>query len=329
MLASIYHWLQGNWLLVLGIYMLILAISRPNDLNDFLDKTFKLITAPSSLDDYPAEEIDNIKEGFKVALTHIPESVNNWLIGRAQDLTTQAQWKLIGQFLLLISLIPFFVADLIVIAEFIALVRGSLPSWVPESTERLLGQYSLAIGVGTFFAILVMGIITAEMWGVIQPPLTDFANYQTPAKEIYKFSALLLLFLALLTGTSMGAKILGLSETMNLPTWIPALVDVLINVVLRFIVLACTFLIVSEAVRGLRTVLLILLGIAIAVSGFVRFVCTIIASGGRLTIDIVIKFFLWVIWVLTFLIINPIGSIPSAMGNLFGAIRDLLARKGR
>lgn len=307
----------------IGIW-LIIAFGNSGKRDNFMENTWKLITAPSELSDYSEETLGKIEQGFKAALTTPTKNLLGWLINAGKAIWQSHQWKLIGQFVMLAFLPLFFVADAIAISSVLDAL-GLPVERLPENILDLLGQYGIAVAAGTFFSVIVSGFVMFEIFGLSE--FSDYGNYPDPLKKIVKGLAILIMVVSLTTGIALGFQAWKAQGTM--PAWlngIDGFVLFCMNVLVRANVLIATAVILLEALKGLRSLLLVLIGVAIVLAGALFTFLAVFGSLGRIAIDWLIRFFRWLLWLISFLVFAPIDIIKSAPKDFITFVANLFKK---
>lgn len=136
------------------ITWLLIAFGNSKERDDFMDKSYKIITSPSELQEYPEQTLKDIEQKFESALITPSKELLKWLVGVGKSIWDKYQWKLIGQFVMLAFLPFFFLADAIAISSVLDTL-GLPVEKLPENILDLLGQYGIAVAAGTFFSVVV------------------------------------------------------------------------------------------------------------------------------------------------------------------------------
>jgi len=301
---------------------LLIAFGNSKERDDFMEKSYKIITAPSELKEYPEETLKNIEEKFEKALITPAKDLLKWLVGTGKTIWNKRQWKLIGQFVMFAFLPFFFLADAIAISSVLDTL-GLPVEKLPENILDLLGQYGIAVAAGTFFSVVVSAFVIFEIFGSSE--FSEYGNYKEPLKKIVKGIAIFVMVSSLISGIAFGFQ--AWKAQGSLPAWLNSVEDFVlfsINVLVRANVLIATAVILAEAFKGLITILFILIGITLLVTGIIFTFVSVIGSLGRIIIDWFIRLFRWILWLISFLIFAPLDIIKSApkdfiafMANLF------------
>jgi hypothetical protein len=306
----------------------VIAFSNSNDRDNFMENTWKLITSPSELGDYSEKTLTNIEQGFTAALVTPVASILGWLISVGRGIWENLQWKLIGQLVMLAFLPLFFVADAIAISsvlDTLGFTLGLPVERLPEHILDLLGQFGIAVAAGTFFSVIVSGFVMFEVFGSSE--FSDYGNYPEPLKRIVKILAVLVMVVSLVSGIALGFQAWKAQGT--LPAWlngVDAFVLFSLNVLVRANVLIATALILLEALKGLRSLLLVLIGAAILVTGIFFIFVGVVGSLGRIAIDWLIRSFRWLLWLISFLVFKPLDIITSAPKDFIVFIVNLFRK---
>lgn len=304
------------------ITWLLIAFGNSKERDDFMEKSYKIITAPSQLQEYPEQTLKDIEQKFEAALITPAKNLLTWLVGAGKTIWDKYQWKLIGQFVMFAFLPFFFLADAIAISSVLDTL-GLPVEKLPENILNLLGQYGIAVAAGTFFSVVVSAFVIFEIFGSSE--FSEYGNYKEPLKTIVKGIAIFIMSSSLVSGIAFGFQAWKAQGT--LPAWlnnIDGFVLFSMNVLVRANVLIATGVILLEAFKGLITILLILIGVTLLVTGIIFTFVSVIGSLGRIIIDWIIRLFRWVLWLISFLVFAPLDIIKSApkdfitfMANLF------------
>lgn len=303
------------------ISWLLIAFGNSKERDDFMEKSYKIITSPSQLQEYPEQTLKDIEQKFETALITPSKNLLTWLVGAGQTIWNKYQWKLIGQFVMLAFLPFFFLADAIAISSVLDTL-GLPVEKLPENILDLLGQYGIAVAAGTFFSVVISAFVIFEIFGSSE--FSEYGNYVEPLKTIVKVIAILIMVSSLVSGIAFGFQAWKAQGT--LPTWLnpDGFVLFSMNVLVRANVLISTGVILLEAFKGLIAILLILIGIVLLITGIIFTILSVVGSLGRIVIDWIIRLFRWVLWLISFLVFAPLDIIKSApkdfitfMANLF------------
>jgi len=301
-----------NLLTISGVVLwVILAFGDADDRNTFLDRTFKLVTDPFDIPGYSHKWVEDMETRLRAALTTLPKSWLDWLTATIKSLWESRQWKLLGQFVMLLLLPIFFLADAIVITNIVELLGLRVPflATLPKPIPDLLREYSIAITVGTFFTVIAAGFVYFEFRSATRP-LSDFRDHGEDAKRFANW----LLLSSLVVGIGLGLAAFALA--IKLPPWLDIPVRIFnqfsIHVLVRANVLLTTLLIFREALQGVTAIVEGVLALLVLVVGMIYFVVGILASLGRLLVDWVGRLFRWILWLLSFLVFAPLDKLVSA-----------------
>ncbi len=303
------------------ISWLLIAFGNSKERDDFMEKSYKIITSPSQLQEYPEQTLKDIEQKFETALITPSKNLLTWLVGAGQTIWNKYQWKLIGQFVMLAFLPFFFLADAIAISSVLDTL-GLPVEKLPENILDLLGQYGIAVAAGTFFSVVISAFVIFEIFGSSE--FSEYGNYVEPLKTIVKVIAVLIMVSSLVSGIAFGFQAWKAQGT--LPTWLnpDGFVLFSMNVLVRANVLIATGVILLEAFKGLIAILLIIIGIVLLITGIIFTILSVVGSLGRIVIDWIIRLFRWVLWLISFLVFAPLDIIKSApkdfitfMANLF------------
>ena len=288
---------------------LLIAFGNSKERDDFMEKSYKIITAPSQLQEYPEQTLKDIEQKFEAALITPSKDLLKWLVGVGKAIWDKYEWKLIGQFVMFAFLPFFFLADAIAISSVIDTL-GLPVEKLPENILDLLGQYGIAVAAGTFFSVVVSAFVIFEIFGSSE--FSEYGNYKEPLKKIVKGIAIFIMASSLISGIAFGFQAWRAQGT--LPAWLnpDGFVLFSMNVLVRANVLIATGVILLEAFKGLITILLIIIGIVLLITGIIFTILSVIGSLGRIVIDWIIRLFRWVLWLISFLVFAPLDIIKSA-----------------
>lgn len=326
MIESILSLISQNALFVgIGVW-LVIAFGNSKERDTFMEKTWKLLTAPSELQDYSEEWLDRAETGFRNALVNPVSDFLKWLIDSVKGLWQVHQWKLLGQLITLLFLMFFFVPDAIVITGVLDVM--GFPIDLPESAQNFLGQYGVAIAAGTFFSVIVSGFVLFEVFG--RSEFSDFGTYPDGLKKTVRVAAIALILSSLICGISLG--FVAWKVTGQIPAWLSwtdSLVQFSINVLVRANVLIATALILLEALKGSRSLVSVLLAIGVLVFGAIFIFVSVLANFGRLLFDWIGKLFRWILWLISFLVFAPLDIMVSSPKNLIEFLMSLFGKGHR
>jgi hypothetical protein len=288
---------------------LLIAFGNSQERDDFMEKSYKIITSPSQLQEYPEQTLKDIEQKFEMALITPSKNLLTWLVNAGQTIWNKYQWKLIGQFVMLAFLPFFFLADAIAISSVLDTL-GLPVEKLPENILDLLGQYGIAVAAGTFFSVVISAFVIFEIFGSSE--FSEYGNYVEPLKTIVKVIAILIMVSSLVSGIAFGFQAWKAQGT--LPTWLnpDGFVLFSMNVLVRANVLIATGVILLEAFKGLIAILLIIIGIVLLITGIIFTILSVVGSLGRIVIDWIIRLFRWVLWLISFLVFAPLDIIKSA-----------------
>jgi len=317
MLHEIFSWIgdipPNVWGVVFTIWLLI-AVGNSEERDDFMKKTWLLLTGPSKLEDYSDEWLQQAEKQFRSSLLTPIKKMLKWIIQKLNEMTNKYQWKLVGQFVLLSFLPFFFIADAIAIYNILD-AMGLPVERLPDKWLDLLAQYGLAVAAGTFFSVVVAGFVLFEIFG--NSEFSDFGNYSEGAKRIVKGISVFLMVSSLTSGISLGFVAWKLSGNMPVSlNWTENLVWFSRDILVRANVLISTAVILLEAMRGLRTVIVVLLGGFFVIVGLLEIIFGVIGAMGRIFFDLASRFVLWGMWLVSFMIFAPFDVIKSTPKNL-------------
>lgn len=288
---------------------LLIAFGNSKERDDFMENSYKIITAPSQLQEYPEQTLKDIEQKFEMALITPAKNLLAWLVGAGKSIWDKYQWKLIGQFVMFAFLPFFFLADAIAILSVLDTL-GLPVEKLPENILDLLGQYGIAVAAGTFFSVVVSAFVLFEIFGSSE--FSEYGNYPEPLKKIVKGIAIFVMASSLISGIALGFQ--AWKAQGSLPTWLNTDNFVLfsMNVLVRANVLIATGVILLEAFKGLLAILLIIIGIVLVITGIIFTILSVIGSLGRIIIDWIIRLFRWILWLISFLVFAPLDIIKSA-----------------
>lgn len=303
---------------------LLIAFGNSKERDDFMEKSYKIITAPSQLQEYPEQTLKDIEQKFELALITPAKNLIVWLVGAGKTIWDKYQWKLIGQFVMFAFLPFFFLADAIAISSVLDTL-GLPVEKLPENILDLLGQYGIAVAAGTFFSVVVSAFVMFEIFGSSE--FSDYGNYPEPLKKIVKAIAIFVMASSLISGIAFGFQ--AWKAQGSLPTWLNTDGFVLfsMNVLVRANVLIATGVILLEAFKGLLTILLIIIGIVLVITGIIFTILSVIGSLGRIIIDWIIRLFRWVLWLISFLVFAPLDIIKSAPKDFITFMASLFKKQ--
>lgn len=312
--------------IVVGTW-LVITIGNSGQRNSFMENTFKLLTEPSEVDKYPDKKMEKITTDFKEALVTPIKNFWDYLkLHGEYILKNNDKWKLVGQFVMLMFLFFFFVADAIAISSGATVLGYPIDNVFSAPIQNFLGQYGVAITGGTFFSILTAGFVMLETFGVSK--FSTFGDDASPkVKEFVKVVAIFLMASSLFSGIAFGFGVWSTSE--NMPEWlngINVIVEFCANILVRANVLISTILIFSEAIQGLLPLLLVLIGVALLITGILFIVANVVASFGPMTISWIYKILVWLFLLFTFLISAPIEALKSSPKDLVSYIRSIFGK---
>lgn len=302
---------------------LLIAFGNSKERDDFMEKSYKIITAPSQLQEYPEQTLKDIEQKFEAALITPSKDLLKWLVGVGKAIWEKYEWKLIGQFVMFAFLPFFFLADAIAISNVLDTL-GLPVEKLPENILDLLGQYGIAVAAGTFFSVVVSAFVIFEIFGSSE--FSEYGNYKEPLKKIVKGIAIFIMASSLISGIAFGFQAWKAQGT--LPAWLnpDGFVLFSMNVLVRANVLIATGVILLEAFKGLLTILLIIIGIVLLITGIIFTILSVIGSLGRIVIDWIIRLFRWVLWLISFLVFAPLDIIKSAPKDFITFIAGLFKK---
>lgn len=324
-------------LILAGIW-LIIAFGDSKNRETFAERCWNLLVTPAKLQGYPKELGTNLQK----FLTTFPSQVLDVCFKNTASMFVKRQWKLLGQFIFLIFLALFLLSDVIAIYNGEA-VLGIPVENLPENIAILLGQFGLAVTIGTFISLVTGGVVFFECLassrskqdslseknsasssaeGVIS--FSDFGSYPKLLRKVVTVLALILLISSLFTGVIIGAA--TLKGQMAVPTWLEDLAKISVNVLVRFNVLLATIIIPIEGVKGLLTI--VLFGLVLITSCLAVFIALLYISAMVfwIVIDFLLRLILWVAAVMTFIIFTPLDRVLKT-GNVFVGLVDRILNR--
>ncbi len=298
---------------------LIMALGDKKEREKFVNTTFLLLTNPMRVDDYSS--FKEAERAFKENSTKPFSLAIDKLIDGIEEISNKQLWKLVGHLMLLFFLLLFFTADAIVINSILEVI-GLPPENLPEGLRLVLGQYGIAVAVGTFFSLIVGGFVLFESSGMGE--FSNFRNYSGLAKRMVQIGGGLLLVSSLFVGISLGFG--ALKVTLSLPSWVDVMIQVSVNVLVRANVLIATLLILTEAIKGLRTIAIIAIGFAILLFCILYYVVSVTGSTLWLLFDSLWRILRWIIAIISFFVFTPLDNIlfiPKIITNrIIGTIAN-------
>jgi hypothetical protein len=212
-------------------------------------------------------------------------------------------WKMLGSVVLLALMIAFLYADLIAIfttLEVLGLVLNTPPAF---------RHYEYAVTLGSFFTIVLAGLLLIEIFG--RPIFTDIANQTRAAKLILTWVAVILIFSGLAVAISLG--LIRYSALTDLGS--PANADfekfyiLVITILVPANTIISTFLIVSDAMKGIPIVgFLIVQGGVFSAAG-VLFIFGLVNYLLWFGLDVVYRVILMSLYLIFFFVLTPLDSI--------------------
>ena len=313
--------LQSDWFVIFVVVWAIIAIAIREEREKLMD-TIESIFRKKIVFQEDSEPIiryyaRNLLETIAKALTlgildtakNLIQKTKVWgqtqrdLFSKSTDKPTYR--KMLGAVVLLIVMLFFLYADLIAI--FNTLEVYGITSTIPIGFRN----YEYAVTFGSFFTIVIAGLILFEIYG--RSEFTDMASQPYRAKLIYATLSWILVILGLVVVISLGLIRYRLITNISpLPDAnIGSFNDLVMTIVIPLNVIFATALIVGEGLKGLPLFILGLVWIVIGVGVSFLFIFAMVNYVLWFLIDMIYRIILISLYVLFFLIITPLDKIFS------------------
>lgn len=310
--------ISSDWFVIVAIVWGVIAIANRKSREIVLETVVDLITKPIIFQ--PDSDPRSVKpyarqllETLAKLLTSGVFGVTNRLIqvGRSSRKRNEERfsrdetsfWKMMGSVILFIAMLAFLYADLIAIFNTLEVL--GLVTNIPE----IFRPYEYAITFGSFFTIVLAGLLLIEIFG--RPTFTDTANQLRPAKLLLTWISLILVISGLGVAVSLG--LIRYRALSDLDPVLNANLTNFNNLVLTILVPAntiiSTFLIVSEGLKGIPIVGLLIVQMTISVAVTVLFVFVVINYLLWFALDIAYRMLLVGLYLLFFFVLTPLDSI--------------------
>lgn len=304
---------------ILGIWLLV-SVGHKSERNSLLDKLKDLISKPiitdpdenaTSVPFYPRKTFERVAKAVSTSLVQIPAEINIFLKNAIHAqysfvVNPARRWKVLGYTINLLFMFFFVWADGIAIANALNSIGLLANVWEP------LRDYSTAVAIGSFFAIVIGALVARDVFS----ERSDFSDWdeqkgawKTTAKYLTITLILLGFFVVIMLGLGRLQSLGQISEPLN--TFTLDLVNFTSLVVVPFNSVVGTILIHYEAFKGLLLVLILIESITVVVMSALEYITGILGAMGPFTVDVLYRFMLAVVFIISFFLITPLDLLTS------------------
>lgn len=312
--------ISSDWFVIVAIVWAVIAIANRDARDRVMETVGRLITKPIifQIDSNP-ENVGSYPRQFLETMAKILTSgvfaVSNRLIQvggtsrkRMEDRFSKDEtsfWKMMGSVILFISMVAFLYADLIAIFNTLE-VLGLVTSIPP-----IFRHYEYAVTFGSFFTIVLAGLLLIEIFG--KSIFTDTASQPRPAKLLLTWVSVILVVSGLAVAISLGLiryrALTDLGPIAN--TDLNNFNNLVITILVPANTIISTFLIISEGLKGIPIVGLLIVQVVISVAVAVLFVFGVINYPLWFGLDVVYRITLIGLYLLFFFVLTPLDLIFS------------------
>lgn len=312
--------ISSDWFVIVAIVWGVIAIANRKSRDLVLEKVVDLITKPIVFQS--DSDPRSVKPYARQLLETLARILTSGVLGVSTRLIQMGRtarrrneerfskdetsfWKMMGSVILFLSMIAFLYADLIAIFNTLEVL--GLVTEIPA----IFRHYEYAVTFGSFFTIVLAGLLLIEIFG--KSIFTDTANQLRPAKLLLTWVSVLLVISGLGVAISLG--LIRYRALSNLDPVTNAELTNFNNLVITILVpantIVSTFLIVSEGLKGIPIVGLVVVQVVISLAVAVLFAFGVINYPLWFAVDMGYRIVLVCLYLLFFLVLTPLDSILS------------------
>lgn len=311
---------QSDWFLIIAIVWGIIALTDRDERESLLVTIGDLITKPvifkhdensRSIRFYAREFLEYVSSaltsGLFAVITRLMGMGKLWRknLEERYSRDDSSLWKMIGSVTLLIAMVAFLYADLIAI--FNTLNQSGLILDVPEVFRR----YEYAVTFGSFFTIVLSGLVLIEIFG--KSIFMDMTSQPRAARVLLTWVSIFLVISGVAVAIGLGLDRYRALANLN-PTLESNIGDfntLVLTVLVPLNSIIATFLIVSEGLKGLPIVAVLLSQIALYAVVTFLFLFGVFNYPAWFVIDVSYRLALIVSYLVFFYILAPLDRIFS------------------